>query len=369
MDFNLNYIIHSSKLLFTPRLKQALTILEISSQELFDYIGEQMEENPVLEFTSNERSPYENSFCKSIGELGIGEEVLSSINPSYEARISLKEYLIFQLNISNVDSLTNAIGKYLIHNVDQNGYLTLNLTDTAAYFHVPIKKIKKVLNYLQTFDPSGICARNLKECLLIQLRDKKEADREAFNIVKNHLDDVACNSVDSVAQQTGLSACRVRQLFSVIKKLDPKPGSVFYNVEDINYVVPDIIVQGKGTNIKCDINPDAFPQLGINNYYKGILENKISQRTREFILNRINSGMWLIKCIELRKSSLLKVARLLGKNEKNFFLSPAGEMIKISRDTANSYFDVNDFILDRLLNFKYLQFRKGCIEIKHFFER
>jgi RNA polymerase sigma-54 factor len=244
-------LIQSQKIILTPQLRQAIEILKMNSQELSEHILREMETNPALEMsspfseTNEETKELENDNYYDAGVRHDDSE--NSVNRVFlddsTVGLSLKDHLILQLHALSMSEIAIEIAEYLIDNVDDNGYLCINLSEVAAFFNTPIRKVEKILNLLQTFDPPGICARNLKECLLIQLNQMGIQDRDILNIVRDHLDGLADNKLSAVAKETGLSIKRVVEVLEFIKTLEPRPGREFYGLDGVKYIVPDVTVK------------------------------------------------------------------------------------------------------------------------------
>ncbi len=366
MDFNLDFrIIRSHKLLFTPRMKQAIKVLEMNSQELFEYVRDQVEENPVLVFET-EKSPYECDYCTSINSDDVGMETQSLDN--YMKELSLKEYLTFQLHIADVDRMKKIIGEYMIDNVDDNGYMTANPAEVAAYFNVPVKKVMASLRVLQTCDPPGVCARNLKECLTIQLRQNPNTDPRLYTLIERNLDDIAGNALRKVAREYGISAREAHRLFKVIRKLEPRPGREFGYGSSSGYIVPDIVIKPTSGGPVYFINKNSIPSLRIDPYYKRIVNSEISGLSSKLIQNKINSGAWLMKCIELRKAALKKIAHYLVKKQTDFLQKKTANISRLKMAKASSELQINEYLLELIIKGKFVQCAQGNANLSDFFE-
>lgn len=359
MDFKIDFnLVRSQKLLLIPQLKQALDILYMNSQELSNYIEEQMEANPALEITENNKPSYGSEQDDDDGLL------LDKANNT----LTLKEHLLMQLIASNLEKNQRMIGEYLIDNTDENGYLTAGICEAAAFFNVPAWKIVKVLEIIQTFDPSGICARNLKECLLIQLKQMETVDSNAILVVEKCLDELASNDAKTVADITGLDTGTALDAFKVIRALEPRPGRDFYNDEKAGPIVADIIVRNINGKFEALLNDEAFPDINISENYCFKVGEDVERDAGSFIRNNTNNAVWLIKCMEQRKDIILKIAEKLLAEETCFFENGIKDMKLLDVESLAKYMDMHESILMGALNGKYLQCRWGVFELKYFFE-
>ncbi len=361
---DLNSLVYSPKLLFTPRLRQAINIIEMSSQELFEFAERQSEENPVLEFKRHERNPCENGCIFEMDRV-------SDHSGFYSSRTSLKEHLLFQLRVSEMGaepkSSRFAIAEHLIDNVDDNGYLNVDTADVAEYFNIPVREVKAVLRRLQSFDPPGVCARNLQECLKIQLRNSGYLNRDMLYIINHHLDDMANKRFDYVARATGLTVEKIREFFDVIKQLEPKPGREFFNSENTGFIVPDLIVNYDNGSYNITVNKDSIPQLCINRFYKNLLSEKVDTDVRKFLLNKMSNAHWIIKCLQLRKNALNKLASYIAREQAGFFSCGKSHLKLLDPGETMKRVNLNEFLFLKLLNGKYLQCAWGHFELRCFF--
>lgn len=384
MNNNIDFsLIQSQKLMLSPRLKQAFDILKMTSKELFSYVQEQLDENPVLELNndlySGEEDPIEISKF-SRRENDVEKEDINEIdNEDYyntndtmlkevPSNLSLKEYVLFQLYASDIEKELIPIGEFIAGNIDENGYLVVGLSEAARYFNISIRKIKQVLRRMQTFEPSGVCARNLKECLLIQIKQMSNIDKDIVrNVVEGYLENLAWDDIAEVARCTGMSTQRVKEILSIIKTLEPKPGREFYSSGEISYILSDAVVKRIKDKFIVLINESAFPDLNISDYYNKIMLKDVKKDTKAFIQDNINSAKWLIKCIEKRKITIKDMVELIISRQKEFFEKGKKHLKKIRLEDAGKELNIHESILRDALNGKYLQCQWGSCELKEFF--
>lgn len=373
LDFNFDLnLVQTQKLLLTPQLKQALEILKMTSQELFEFVEEELEKNPVLDALENDDNCGGVSGKEASEESGWDEEgyIIDRVDSALDratVELTLKEHLMFQLNMSDLDKELRLVGEYLIDNIDENGYLSIDLPEAAAFFNLPVSKVKKALNLVQTFDPPGICARNLKESLLIQLKSINCSDEAIIKIVENHLDELAENKIAQVAKSTKLDIQKVVEAFDFIRTLEPKPGRAFSGSEEVKYIIPDVIIRRIDGNFVVIVNDDAIPLIGINEYYKRVLNQNISSEARKFIKNKMDSAIWLIKCIEQRRSTLRKVAECIVERQKEFLEQGRLHIKPLTMKEIAEEIGMHESTISRTLSAKYLQCTWGVFEMRYFF--
>jgi len=380
----------TQKLLFTPRIKQAIDILKMNLFELFEYTEKQLEENPLLEIDESRQflnggiSVEEiNTFSKKMGKRILFNDYQNSWDDSRDSSkescrgLTLKEHLLFQLHVADLTWQQKKVGEYFIDNIDDNGYLTVNISEAISIFKMPVSKVVRVLKTIQNFDPSGIGARDLKECIMIQLAHKGYDNDITNKIIENHLNELAENKIAQIAQKTGLKEKQVKELANIVRKLEPKPGRAFSMRKDIKYIIPDVIVtraensttdgSSAKNNFSVHINEDANPSLTINYYYKKIMESDISNEAREFIQMRIESALWLLKCLEHRKRIICKIADCIVRKQADFFEKGVGHLRSISLKSIAREVKIHESTLGKILQGKYISTPWGIFEMRYFF--
>ena len=370
MEYGIDFKhVRSQKLLLIPQLKQAIEVLEMSSGELFQFIEGQLETNPALEqapdkmaseglhtdFDTVNTNDYEQDSQSNDHFVEVPEKLLS-----------LKQYLLLQYDALCPDKCSFSIGEYLIDNIDENGYLKVDIVEAAAFFDVPEALVLEVLVNLQGLDPPGVCARDLRECLLIQLRQHERQDFDAILVVDRYLNAVADDDPRYVAESTGLSISRVIEAFKVVKSLEPIPGREYCNSEVMTSTLPDIIVQDTKEDLHVIYNGEAFPNVCISEDFMAkplLLGAKVNRKRKDWI----NSAAWLIKCLEQREDIIFTIAQKICEFRREFFKRGPKTLKLINKNSFASSLYLHESILDKALAGKYLQCRWGMYELRSFF--
>ncbi|MFQ7737675.1 MAG: RNA polymerase factor sigma-54, partial [Emergencia timonensis] len=321
----------TQKLSMTPELIQAIQILQFNNQELVDYVQNELLENPVLE-AEKEYDTQEVDIREKIREADYEEESFKQWEYSpdedddytYEQYVSeedtLTDYLFMQLQFSNLKGKHAAIGKYIIEAVDDNGYLTASVEEIAQAVDAEIEDVEDTLNFIQTFDPAGIAARNLRECLIIQLASKGLLTDEIEYIIENMLEDLADNKIAHIAKTLNMKNQEVQQIADLIKTLEPKPGRLFSSGETTRYVIPDIFVEKINDEFVVTNNDTSVPKLMVSSYYNKLsAEADKDEELNKYLNDRFNAAVWLIKSIEQRKQTIYNVASAVVKYQQDFF--------------------------------------------------
>lgn len=373
LDFGL-HMHQEQKLVMTQELQLAVKILQLTSYELNEYIEEQLIENPLLEAEEKER---EDEFQRIQNLISYGDndkdfyyddsedEDISPINYVTQTK-SLWDHLREQLSFMPISLKYKEVGEYIIDNVDEQGYLTVDRENISLKYKITENEAEKIINLIQSFEPAGICARNIQECLLLQVKSKGLYDEIIKNIINNMLEDVARGKISNISKENDITIEAAQDYVSIIKSLDPKPGIRFSN-ETTRYITPDVIVEKIDNKYVVSINDEFIPKIKINNTYKRILKDKDSSGYN-FVRERLNSAIWLIKSIEQRMNTIKKVVESIIKHQLVFFekdedLRPL-TLKQIAHET-----DLHESTISRAIKGKYVQTPKGLFEIKNFFIR
>ena len=289
----------SQKLTMTPELIQAIQILQFNSQELETFVQDELMQNPVLEYdsTAEERREQEVSKSESMdkkeaeeADFDLREKVKEAEyddisyrqwehrkendEPTFEQFVSkeetLEDYLLLQLTFSKLKGNDIKIGRYMVESIDENGYLTVELSQVAKTFKVSEAHVEKILDVIQTFEPAGVGARTLEECLIIQLASKGLLEDSVEYIILHHLADIGDNKLGKVSKETGLTVAQVQMITDLIRTLEPKPGRRFSSGESVKYVVPDVIVEKVDGEYQIVTNETTIPRLMVSSYYMSL---------------------------------------------------------------------------------------------------
>lgn len=376
----------TQKLVMTHQLQLAIKILQLPSLELNEYIQNELVENPVLETVPEEkpetgdreiddgidwrkvardfetRDDYENYYHDD-------DENTSPLN--FVAAVStLRDHLHFQLRLTLKNHDDIDIGEYLIDNLDSAGYLRVSIDDAASHFGVDANRVESVLSVIQSFDPPGIGARDLKECLKIQLKQSGLHNELLERVIDGYLNELAENKYEIIAKELSITPKEAQDIGDIIKGFQPKPGSGFADTNDIRYVTPDVYIDKIDGEYVITINEKAVPTLSINPYYRSILESKEGDpKTAEYVKGKLDSALWLIKSIEQRKNTLYKVVSSIVSIQKDFLDKGIDFLKPLTLKDVASEVGVHESTVSRAINGKYAQTDRGLFELKFFFNR
>ena len=401
----------TQKLVMTPELIQAIQILQFNTQELDLYVQEQLLINPVLEpekqsetqehsddddISENEASqdhketalkdePEERAsmseadwreYIKDRGydDISYRQWEYSKDDNDYSfeqytsSDITLLEHLLFQLQFADIRRSCKAMGKYIIESLDENGYMTLSNEEISQQFNAPIDKVAEVMDVIHTFDPPGVGAKDLSECLRIQLEHSGDLSETTEKIVMNYLEDVAANRLGTIAKELGVSIAEVQDISDLIKCLEPKPGRQFASQVATRYIVPDVILEKVDGEYVVSVNESSTPRLMISPYYEKLLtESENDPNLSKYLSGRLNSAMWLIKSIELRKQTIQNVVKSIVKHQRGFFDHGPKYLRTLTLKQIAEEVGIHESTVSRSINGKYMQTPRGVFELKYFF--
>lgn len=375
----------SQKLIMTPELRQAIEMLQFNSMELKDYISKELDENPVLESASSGEE-FENieeytkdkevdwkEYLEKYDDISYRSQRDKNIEDhNYEAFTtntdSLNDHLMLQLSFSDLSDKEYEIGENIIQNINDNGYLSASLEEISQGTKTSIIEVEKILELVQQFEPIGVGARNIKECLLIQVRDDKRVEPKIIKIIEEYLEDIASNKIQKIAKELNIETKEVQNAFDYIKGLEPKPGRLFHgNADDIRYITPDAEIQLVEGEFIVIIKEITGPRLNINSYYKELMKTAKDKDTIEFLNDRFNRAMWVIRSIDQRRSTIRKVIESILKFQMEFFQEGEQYLRPLTLKDIAEDIEMHESTVSRATNGKYVQTPRGLFELKYFF--
>ena len=375
----------SQKLIMTPELRQAIELLQFNSLELKDYISNELEENPMLEPSSpveefedldkytKEKEIDWKEYLEKYDDISYRPQIDKNVEEyNYEAFtstvITLNEHLMLQLGFADISDKDYKIGENIVENIDDNGYLHIPLEEIAKQVMTNLNEVEKVLEIIQGFEPLGVGARSIKECLLIQVRDDKNVKEYIVEIIENYLEDIASNRIQKISKELNIEIQEVQYAFDYIKRLEPKPGRSFDNDNDeTRYIVPDGEIELIEGEFKVILNDVTGPRLNINNYYRQLMRTATDENTIEFLNERFNRAMWVIRSIDQRRSTIQKVIESILKFQLEFFLEGEKFLKPLTLKDIAEDIEMHESTISRATNGKYVQTPRGLFELKYFF--
>jgi RNA polymerase sigma-54 factor len=372
-------LIQTLKLAMTPQMQQAIKLLQLSRFELVEKIERELGENPTLEEipeSVNEKSIQDlTEFHRYLDSDNYHKKQTSSFEvketDSFEtytpSKTSLAEHLLWQLMMTSPGPEDEKIGSVIVGSLDDKGYLKSSIEEIAKMSGAEPRRVEKVLALMQSFDPAGICARDLKECLLIQVRDLVQKDSIVSAIIADHLNDIEKRDYKRIGRTLKASVEVVISAVDIIKGLEPIPARQFSGSR-IQYIVPDIFVYKKEGDFVIELNNSGMPRLLVSSYYKNILANGDSTKeTKAYLHDKMRAAEWLIKNIHEREKTIYRVMESILKFQQDFFENGASHLKPmVLRDVAQDI-DMAESTISRVTTNKYVQTAHGIFELKYFF--
>jgi RNA polymerase sigma-54 factor len=403
----------SQQLVMTPQLQQAIKLLQLSRMELQQAVREELEVNPALE-EAPEESP-EESPGDAAGEESPAEEAAPAPpaedatapregdglidrmdwdyyfnEGSHDARVErdsededgrpyyentltrrpgLTEHLESQLRLLDLPDVERRAAMYLVGNIDENGYLKTTAEEAAQALSLPVEEVERAIARVQTLDPVGVGARDLRECLMLQAREKGEAFELPRAILADHFDLFSKGDVAGVARRMKIPKETVKEAFRDLVTLWPKPGRAFSG-EDVQYITPDVYVFKVDDRWVITLNDDGQPRLRLSSWYRRLLAGDgegLPKEDREFLKQKVNAALWFIKSIEQRKRTIYKVVESIVKLQRDFLESGPGHLRPLTlRDVADDI-EMHESTVSRVTSGKYVSTPHGIFELKYFF--
>jgi RNA polymerase sigma-54 factor len=388
---------------FRSSLQQAIKLLPMSTLELADLLNQEMVENPLLEEVPTEelqpaeqQQPEKQEAQPAVEKPDTWDDAdydyffgdylddgyrsrtpsevkeLPPIENTLSSAASLADHLLWQLSLQTEDESVKEIGKAIIGNLDDDGYLVASVEEIAAMGEWPVAEVEKALQHVQTFDPIGVAARDLQECLWLQIRHLGLEGEPSEKIVTEHLRLLQNHQVPEIARKLGMPIEELKTHIEIIRNLDPKPGSR-YNPSQSQYVIPDVYVVKVEDQYVAMLNEEGLPQLRISPVYRRLLDKsgqagtEEAGETRAYVKDKFRSALWLIKSVDQRQKTIHKVATSIINFQREF-LDQGIEYLRplVLRDVANDI-GMHESTVSRVVNNKYMHTPQGVFEMKYFF--
>ena len=402
----------TQKLVMTPQLQMAIRLLQLSRQELEQAIDQEMMENPTMEEVGADEetntpdasptdppqpdTPTDSAEAKSdsqadtaaeelgykweeyfANDMGDGRDfggVSSAPDqlPGYDQTIAsgttLLDHLDWQLHLTSLTENQVRIGEEIIGNIDDNGYLRAEAADIAASCGATEAEVEQVLAVVQEFDPTGVGARDLRECLLIQVEQLDLQDTPVEKIISDHLEALERRKYQPIARALKITQEEVFEASKVIECMEPKPGRPFTNAHNFT-ITPDVYVVPVDGDYQVRLNEEGMPRLRISPYYKKMLANRENAppEAREYLDDKLRSALWMIKSIEQRNRTIVRVAESIVRFQRDFFDNGVSALKPLILKQVADDIEMHESTISRVTTNKYMHTPHGIVELKFFF--
>lgn len=380
MEQNLHLSL-GQKLAMTAKLQQAIHILQLSAQDLREVIDKEYLENPALEMDEpisdsdvaeklTDQYSFEDisALANYLGDEGQGKVVRDEVKQSFEAiaviQKTLGEVLAEQVNLTFSQQVDTQIARYITGSIDERGYLIGSVAEIAKTLNYPEEKIEQILAIVQTFEPEGVGARDLRECLTIQAKQQGLYTGLIATLLEQYLTEIAHSHYKLIAEKEGCQPNDVQAAVDIIRRLNPRPG-IAYSAEQSDYIVPDVVVRKIDDAYVVLVNDYGIPRLNISAAYKN--GAGFDSETKKYIEGRVNSAAWLIKSIEQRRNTLFNVVTEIVKQQQAFFDKGSAFMRPMLMKSVAENIDVHESTVSRTVANKYVETPHGVMGLKSFF--
>src|SRR5256712_5039534 len=399
----------SQRVVMTPLLQQAIQLLQLSTLELQEVVQKELLENPLLEEVTPDvpETPADAPVTadsppprtvdpptpgapptteRQTDELPFDFTAYMSADDDHEERslvsqedredqpyenvvrtqVSLTDHLEQQLRFASEDAAVRRIGTEIIGNLDEDGYLRAENEEIAQRCGATTEEVARVLTLVQGFDPPGVAARSIQQCLLLQLKRDPLPDPVSVEIIEAHFDELSRRRYPDIARALKLPVDRIMESVEEIMGLEPKPGRRFGG-NDSRYIVPDVYVYKLGSDYTIVLNEDGVPRLRVNSLYRSLLQNSGVDEARQYVEQKLRSALWLIKSVDQRQPTLRKVTQSIVKFQRDFLERGLPHLRPLSLRDVGEDIGMHESTISRVTTNKYVDTPQGLFELKFFF--
>lgn len=371
----------------SQRMIQSTEILQMSAQELDTYLKEIAVENPVVDieekYEKQGQSERDVELQKKLEWLASSDEQnrvyyseeyssddddnQDMWNVSDNRGEDLAEYLMSQLVTLSLSDREEAIAEYLIDLLDSRGYLSESVEQIAARLNTRQEDVLRILSVVQTLEPAGVGARNLSECLLLQMDRQKIENEAAREIAANYLEQLGKNQLPQIAKKMKITVEEVLEALEVIKALNPKPGNSFSSRENLKYITPDVTVVKLKDYYEILLNEYMYPRISINGYYRNMLKTGNDKETKDYVTTKVKQAEWIMQCVSQRNVTLMNVSKCIVDAQEKFFTYGPGYLQPLKLADVASAIGIHESTVSRAVKDKYLQCSWGIYPMNYFF--
>ncbi len=397
----------SQKLILTPQLQQSIKLLQLPLLELSQDINQELMNNPMLEEsserepedkkTSSEKAQDEESFRepsddieaplekifgfttdnyfeeresdgRDFGYFYEGIEEISSPFERNRKKVDLYEHLLWQLRLSNTSETIGKTAEIIINNLNGDGYLQASLDEIAKLAEVEIKTVEEALSLVQEFDPSGVGARNLQECLILQLKLLELQGTHVEKILTEGFSELEGKKFKQLASKLKTSIDEILTAVKIIEGLEPRPGRNYSGDEPI-HIIPDVFVEESDGKFIITLNDEGIPKLRLSNYYRKLLTNKklLGPEEKQFLEEKLRSAIWLLRSLDQRNRTIYKVTESILKFQEDFFRKGFEYLKPLNLKDIAEDLGLHESTISRVTSNKYLQCPQGLLNFRFFF--
>lgn len=358
----------------SPQMVQSMQILQLNTVQLEDYLQNLSLENPLMDFLAHPEThprkqevpvypdPQNRAYDRQ--EQEHRNDPWSSISAPGE---SLTDTLLLQTSTMQLDSMDLKILRHMIHSLEPSGYLETSFEQIQRYFGCGEDTISRALSILQSLEPLGVGARNLSECLLIQLRNRFPGEETARIIAQDYLELLAKNQLKQLSKLLHKSLEEIKHACDLIRSLDPRPGSAYQNGREMQYIHPELLVFQDADSLQICLNEHQIPVISISGYYLDLMQKNHNEEVSAYLNQKREQLEWVQQCIAQRNETLLSLGRLILEVQEDFFRKGPGYLKVFTQADAARLLGIHESTVSRAIRDKHLQCMQGIYPLSHFF--
>jgi RNA polymerase sigma-54 factor len=352
---------------------QSIRLLAYNSMELSKHLEDQVLDNPLLEMEEidpGSTNDDEINWVEFIKNTYAYDETTflpgKDLPETFVRQETLKDVLLEQLHCQHLTDVERFIGEWLIDYVEDSGYLFIDPTEVAEFLQVPESLVQQLVEMIQSFEPSGVGATNLGNCLSIQLLAKGWTDEKLHRLVNHHLEDLAHHRGKILLDTLGIDQQTLDHFVELIHQLNPKPGHEYAGMDPV-YILPDLLVEEIHGEIVVKTNQHLLPKLSISSYYLGVLENTPDPKTEHYIKERLETAKWWINALHQRERTIMAIAQAIFQKQDRFLALGDGGLVPLTMKEIGELTDVHESTVSRVVKNKYILCERGVYPLRHFF--
>jgi RNA polymerase sigma-54 factor len=351
------------KLAMTQELSQAIALLQYSAHELTAFLEDKALENPLLQIENGNVKPMNPLIDRNRRKHQKAEK--DWIEQIADKPFSLEDYLLSQLKITNLSAEQLSVIRHLIQNLDENGYFLGDLDEIAQKLRVPEDIVEECLAVIQTLEPAGIGARNLQECLLMQIYYQNPDNELAQTIISEYFIPFADKKWKQISKELKITMKEIQDIFDQIQSLNPKPGAIL-GKETTSYIIPDAIVEQSSEGLTVRMSDESLPRVSLNEQYYNKFKDA-NQQVNRFLQDKLQDYHWIQKSIEQRKETLTRVVAKIIEKQAAFFQKGSQYLVPMTMKEVAGELDIHESTVSRAVREKYVQTPIGTFALKSFF--
>ncbi|WP_227937321.1 RNA polymerase factor sigma-54 [Alkalihalobacillus deserti] len=362
MQFGL-YQQQTTSLVMTQELRQAIHLLQFSAVELANFINDQALDNPLLDVKER---PKMEEYSYSTFTHASKEDHPSPIDYALVTRANLSDHLLLQIQELRLTDKQKKDFTYLVYSLREDGYLARPLEELCEELCIDIEEGEDLLFTLQSFEPAGVGARDLQECLLLQLERLEKRNFLAEQVLTHYMEPFAKRKWKEISLELSVSLAEIQEVNDLIQTLDPRPGTQYMS-EPVQFVRPELRIVPYEGDLLVHLEDDIIPNVGLNRHYEELLKNEADNEASQYAKQKIQQVQWLMKSIQQRKQTIVKVGEAIARHQKEYFLNKNGALKPLTLKEIADEIEVHESTVSRATTNKYADTPRGVIELKSLF--